>query len=424
MQGPANPKRSYRFGLFQFDLASRELLRQGVRVRLQDQPFRLLELLLEHPGEVVSREELRRSLWPADTYVEFDGSMNAALKRLRSALGDPADNPIFIETIPKRGYRFIAPVKIEDEASHQPVSADRNPKALDDVRAAESRRSRARPLFVYASALALAVLAVGWFAIRHRAQHALSSSFTQPQSVSMRKSVAILGFYNASGRQQDQWLATAFSEMLNTELASGEKLRLVPGEEIANLHKTAPWPMTGALSPETTARIGSALNSDLLLSGSYTSIGSGDRTRLRLDVCLQDSRTGEVLTQIAETSSSDELFRITTEIGSRLRQRMGVPGVEDADEAGLLASLPLNHEAARFYALGIARLRQFDALAAKDLLQQACDADPKFSLGHAMLARAWGQLGYEQKRKEEAKKAFDLSIDLPRIDRLQVEGDY
>lgn len=429
MHAGANPKRSYRFGLFQVDLCSRELLRQGMRVRVQDQPFRLLTVLLEHPGEIVSRDELRQKLWPADTYVEFDGSLNAALKRLRSALGDPADNPIFIETIPKRGYRFIAPVKIENEDPHPPFSEGQNPpghlRTLPMVFEATPSGPRWKSLLIYGGSLALLILVpAGWYAARHRSRHTSNSPFTQSPSVSLRKSVAILGLHNASGRSEDQWLATAFAEMLSTELASGEKLRLISGEEVANLHKTAPWAQAGTLSPETTAKIGAALNSDLLVSGSYTSIGSGDRARLRLDVCLQDSRTGEVLTQIAETSSSDELFRITTEIGSRLRERMGIPAVEDADEAGVLASLPLNHEAARFYALGIARLREFDALAAKDLLQQACQADPKFSLGHAMLARAWGQLGYEQKRKAEAKKAFDLSIDLPRMDRLQVAGDY
>src|SRR5580700_2718464 len=108
-------KSTYRFGLFEADLASGELLRQGSRVRVQDQPFRVLTILLERAGEIVSREELQQKLWPADTYVEFDGSLNAALKKLRSALGDSADNPIFIETVPKRGYRFIAPVTFDEE---------------------------------------------------------------------------------------------------------------------------------------------------------------------------------------------------------------------------------------------------------------------------------------------------------------------
>jgi eukaryotic-like serine/threonine-protein kinase len=429
MQAAENFKRNYRFGQFQADLANGELLRQGVRVRLQDQPFRLLTILLERAGEIVSREDLRQKLWPADTYVEFDGSLNAALKRLRAALGDAADNPIFIETIPKRGYRFIAPVRNEDEQS-RPQSKPERPSLLlvsplPAVQTVPADRSdhkalRWKSLLFAGASLALLMGAIAWYAVRHRPPAVRNSTTTSPPPIPLRKAVAILGFYNASGRADDQWLATAFSEMLNTELASGEKLRLVPGEEIANLQRTAQWAQTGTLSPETCARIGSALNSDMLVSGSYTSVGK----RLRLDVSLQDAKTGEVLTRIAETSGSDDLFRVTSEIGGKLRERMGVPGIEDADQAGVLASLPLDHEAARFYALGIAKLREFDALAAKDLLQQACAADPKFSLAHAMLARAWGQLGYEQKRKEEARKALDLSVDLPRTDHLQVEGDY
>ncbi|MGA2539097.1 MAG: winged helix-turn-helix domain-containing protein, partial [Terracidiphilus sp.] len=113
METSVLPKRVYRFGLFQVDAEGGRLLRQGVPVKLQDQPLRVLCLLLEHPGEIVTRDELRQSLWPEGTYVEFDGSLNAALKRLRFALGDDADNPIFIETVPRRGYRFIAPVECQ-----------------------------------------------------------------------------------------------------------------------------------------------------------------------------------------------------------------------------------------------------------------------------------------------------------------------
>ena len=108
-----------RFGLFEADLESGELLRQGTNVRLQEQPFQILSLLLEKPGEVVTREELRARLWPADTFVDFDHGLNAAIKRLRDALGDSAENPRFIETLARRGYRFIAPV----EAKQQPTPA-------------------------------------------------------------------------------------------------------------------------------------------------------------------------------------------------------------------------------------------------------------------------------------------------------------
>ena len=105
-------RRVYRFGLFEADLDLSTLTRQGVPVRLQEQPFRILALLLECPGEVLTRDELRKKIWPEGTYVEFDGSLNTALMKLRAALNDSAENPIFIETVPRKGYRFIAPVEL------------------------------------------------------------------------------------------------------------------------------------------------------------------------------------------------------------------------------------------------------------------------------------------------------------------------
>ncbi len=112
----ATPSNGFRlvFGLFEADLSSGELCRQGRRVRLQEQPFRILAMLLERPGEVVTREEVRKQLWPDGTFVDFDEGLDTALKKLRYALGDSAQNPTFIETIPRRGYRFIAPVTNAD----------------------------------------------------------------------------------------------------------------------------------------------------------------------------------------------------------------------------------------------------------------------------------------------------------------------
>ena len=118
METPVLPKRAYRFGLFQIDPDSGKLLRQGA-ARLHEQSLRVLCLLLERAGDIVTREELRQSLWPEGTYVEFEGSLNAILKRLRFALGDDADNPVFIETVPRRGYRFIAPVEREQPSVNE-----------------------------------------------------------------------------------------------------------------------------------------------------------------------------------------------------------------------------------------------------------------------------------------------------------------
>src|SRR5712664_2509455 len=108
--------RLLRFGLFEIDVPAGELRESGVKLKLQEQPFQILCMLVEHPGEVVTREELRNRLWPADTFVDFDHGLNAAIKRLRDALGESAEKPIFIETLPRRGYRFIVPVEKLDDS--------------------------------------------------------------------------------------------------------------------------------------------------------------------------------------------------------------------------------------------------------------------------------------------------------------------
>lgn len=116
-----------RFGVFELDLHAGELRRGGIKVKLQEQPFQVLSLLLERPGEVVTREELRDRLWHADTFVDFDHGLNAAIKRLRNTLGDSADNPTFVETVARRGYRFLAPVTTVPGNGHGPVSVPREP---------------------------------------------------------------------------------------------------------------------------------------------------------------------------------------------------------------------------------------------------------------------------------------------------------
>jgi DNA-binding winged helix-turn-helix (wHTH) protein/tetratricopeptide (TPR) repeat protein len=423
----------FRFGLFEADIGRNTLTSGGVRVKLQDQPFRVLIVLLERAGEIVSREELRQRLWPDGTFVDFDGSLNAILKKLRAAIDDDPDNPRFIETVPRRGYRFIAPVSVHhqgfppaaSEAVLVPVST---PSPGETFHASTTRfRLRSRLAMYVLAGLAFAVLAVtAWFAVGGKwftARRGSAALETGP-AVHLRKSVAILGFRNLSGRAEDAWLATALSEMLSTELAGGETLRLVSGEDVVNLRTSSPWSQSDTLDRATTARIGTALNSDVLVLGSYMTIGTTGHGQLRLDIRMQDAKTGEIMAEVAEIGTSQDLFLLLSRVGQKLRDRLGVPRLEDTEAAGVLAALPLDREAARFYALGIAKLRQFDALGAKDLLVQAAEADPKFSLAHAMLARAWGQLGYEQKRRQEAKKAFDLSTDLPRPQRMLVEGDY
>jgi DNA-binding winged helix-turn-helix (wHTH) protein/TolB-like protein/Tfp pilus assembly protein PilF len=441
MEAPALPKRVYRFGLFEADPESGTLLREGMRVKLQDQPFRLLCLLLERAGHVVTREELRQSLWSTDTYVEFDGSLNAALKRLRYALGDAADNPIFVETLPKRGYRFLAPVAVEESACGTlplpvaqskfdvapPGGGEESPEDADAIPAsgveAETVPWRRRLVF----GLILALLAVLGVASYHRLTAAGDSKRVRTpvvQAVTPRVSVAVIGFNNLSGRTEDEWLSTALSEMLSTELAAGEKLRLVSGEDVAHLRMLSPWMQTGSLGQGTSSRIGLSLSSDVLVLGSYSSIGKAGKREVRVDVRLQDAATGNVLTEVAETESADNLFHLASVVGGRLRQKLGLPADTPAEQAAVLASLPSNPEATRLYSLGLVKLREYDYLSARGLFDQAVKADPRFSLAYSMLSRADIFLGHDDKAKAEAKRGLDLAGSLSRVRRMEIEASY
>lgn len=420
----------FRFGLFEADAAGGTLMRDGVRVKIQDQPFRVLISLLNKAGEIVTREELRQELWPDGTYVDFDGSLNAILKKLRAAIDDDSENPRFIETVPRRGYRFIAPVSVKKSA---PIAVSREIAGGDESRTSARWTTKIVPnhraAFVIAAGSVLVVVLFiasarfGWYRRVTGSDH-LTISAQASAPIVVRKSVAVLGFHNVAGRPEDAWLGGALSEMLRTELAGGDRLRLVSGEDVANLRHAVPWPETDTFDGKTTARIGNALNSDVLVLGSYTVLGGGTNSQLRVDVRLQDAKTGEIISETAQTGAAQDLFRIVSRVGTELRDRLGVPSLGEKDEASVLASVPLDPDTARVYTLGLAKLRDSDASAARDLFQQAVKADPKFSLAHAMLARAYQQLGYEQKRREEAKKAWDLSADLPRAERMLVEGDY
>jgi DNA-binding winged helix-turn-helix (wHTH) protein len=124
MSASARSNGTVRFGVFEVDVQARELRKRGMKVKLQQQPFELLLILLERPGEVVCREELRKRLWPADVYVDFDRSLNKAIVKLREALGDSPESPLYIETLPRVGYRFIGPV--QEAASGNLAACSRN----------------------------------------------------------------------------------------------------------------------------------------------------------------------------------------------------------------------------------------------------------------------------------------------------------
>ncbi|HET6170230.1 MAG TPA: winged helix-turn-helix domain-containing protein [Terracidiphilus sp.] len=424
-----SPTRSFRFGLFEADAFNKALTRNGVRVKIQDQPFRVLLLLIERPGEIVSREELRSALWPDGTFVDFDGSLNVILKKLRAVLDDNSDNPRFIETVPRHGYRFIAPVTVRrEEPPPLPVAVQIIPPAIEvrTVPAGTAALPKIRPALIY-SVLCLVLLLTGiagWMRWSSVKSTAIASSASPTSQVRVRRSVAVLGFQNLSGSPADTWMGTAISEMLSTEMAGGDELRLVTAEDVANLRAYSPWAKTDTLNKETTLRIGNALGTDLIVLGSYTTIGKPGYGRLRVDVRLQNCRSGEVIGEIAEIGATADLFGVVSRIGEKLRNRLGVPRTVDADEVMVQASLPASPDAARFYSLGLEKLRDADFPAARGLFEQAIAAEPKFPLAHAMLSRTDLSLGHFDQAKVEARRGLDLSAGLPRVQRMQIEASY
>jgi tetratricopeptide (TPR) repeat protein/TolB-like protein len=238
-----------------------------------------------------------------------------------------------------------------------------------------------------------------------------------------RRSVALLGFKNLSGRPASAWLSTALSEMLAMELAAGETLRIIPGENVARMKVELSLSDADSLASDTLARIRANLGTDLVVLGSYLAQGETASQRLRLDVRVQETARGELVASVTETGTEAELLDFVSRGGSRLRERLGVVN-PSAGPRGARASFPANTEAARLYAEGLARLRAFDALAARNLLQKAVAAEPAFPLAHAALAEAWSVLGYDPEARREAKTALDLSEGLPREERLAVEGRH
>ncbi|ABF42545.1 lysine decarboxylase transcriptional regulator, CadC [Candidatus Koribacter versatilis Ellin345] len=423
MELPSNEAKVVAFGLFKADLNARSLTKGGASVRLQDQPFEVLGLLLERPGEIVSREEIRQRLWSSDTFVEFDDGLNTAIKKLRTALGDSALNPRFVETVPRRGYRFIAPVSVLS-----PVATPEPESQTEDVVIASRERSQItitqphHPVFWSTVALGLAIsfLAGGWY---YRSRSG-SDSVVSAAPIRMRPAVAVLGFHDLTGRRDTAWLSTAIAQMLCTELGAGEQLRMVSGEQVARARKEVAWDREDTLEKASLTKLRSRLGSDYVVIGAYTVVDSPAGPQIRLDVRLQDARAGETLLEESDTGNQSELFALVSHTGQRLRDRLGIDRANGDHDAQIRASLPKNVEAARLYSEGVAQLRDGNAVQARDLLTKAIAIEPEHALSHAALAEAWTMLGYDSRASQEVQLAFNLSQDLSRETKLSIEGRY
>ncbi len=323
------PSTVRRFGTFEIDLRARELRKGGIRIRLQDQPFEILALMLERPGEVVTREELRQRLWPAGTFVDFEHSLNAAIKRLRAALGDDAENPRFVETLHKRGYRFIAMVEAE---RGQPS------RSLHVVRAPAARAAHERA------------------GIR----------------------LVVLPFANLSGDPAQEYFSDGLTEEMITQIG-----RLCP-ERLGVIARTSS--MLFKRSSKSVSEIGRELGVDYLLEGSVRREGD----RVRITAQLIETRTEVHLWAETYDRAVGEALILQTDVAAHIARSLAMELVPDQVEV-LGRSTARRTEAYQAYLKGRYHWNRSSidgTTSALSYYERALDIDPHFAAAHASIARA------------------------------------
>jgi TolB-like protein/DNA-binding winged helix-turn-helix (wHTH) protein/Tfp pilus assembly protein PilF len=354
------PPTILRFGTFEVNVRAGELRKQGVRIKLQEQPFQVLAALLGRPGEVVTREELRGKLWPAETFVDFDHGLNAAIKRLRDALGESAENPVFIETLPKHGYRFIAttvPDGIQKERSQSPPKQWVLPLVV------------AVPIVIV---VALFVLDAG--GLRSRLW---SRSSAQPQI----RSLAVLPLTNLSGDPEQEYFADGMTEELITELSRMSSLGVISRTSVMQYKGEKKKPLS---------QIARELNVDAVVEGSI--LRSGNRVRISAHMIY--ASTDQHL--LAETYERDlvDVLKLQREVAEAITQQVRLK-LTPEQQVRLHQAREVNPEAYEAYL----KARQFDRTRHQEIkkaqryFEYAIQKDPGFAPAYVGLAGSYLALG-------------------------------
>jgi tetratricopeptide (TPR) repeat protein/DNA-binding winged helix-turn-helix (wHTH) protein len=375
-----------KFGIFALDLRSREILKSGRRLKLQDQPFLVLDALLEHPGEVVTRDELRRIVWPANTFVDFNNGLNIAVGKLRQVLHDDAAKPRFIETLPRLGYRFIAGVE-----GTQPAT---------EAVAAPS------PVPLRPDRLALGLILTGLLAWL-----ALWTSFGSPRppsgSIEVRPAVAVM--VHDATRQPASARGEQVAERLRKQFADSEAVRAIPDEDVAHAARDLDLADADSFSPKVLGRIRAHTGADFVV---VVSLAPGARAgSVSLGLRLQDARKGKTLAARSDSGTLDDLPALAALEGDSILASLGFASQAAAHHArdGASEALPSDSDSAALYVRGRRKLDDFDLQGARGLLEEAIRKDPGFAPAHALLAQVWDAQGYADNARTEAAKARKLS---------------
>ena len=401
-----------RFGTYEVSFQSGEVRKAGLRIRIQQQPMKLLEILLERPGGVVTREELRNRIWPNESFGDFDQALNIAITKLRSALGDSAENPRFIETLPKRGYRFIADVSVVDPEARPTIpgpglgdlSATAPEDKVQDARLAVARKRRLWPTLIIASlalALSLSIFFVWLLRSRGRA----------PTGI---RSLAVLPLDNLSAEASQNYFADGMTDELITDLAQISALRVISRTSVMvykGVHKPLP-------------QIARELNVDAVVEG--TVLRSGDQVRITAQL-IDATKDKHLWSQSYQGELRDTLAlqnRVAAAIADQIR--INLTPREQAALKNLKAVKPDAYES---YLKGryFWNKRTADGLkAALAYFNQAIEEDPKYAQAYSGLADTYALLGDWQYAvmtpKEALPKAKDAAVKALELDGAQGEA--
>jgi eukaryotic-like serine/threonine-protein kinase len=430
-------KRIYRFGDFELEPEERRLSGSGKPIALTPKVFDTLVLLVERAGHVVSKDELMRVLWPRG-YVD-ESNLTKHIWLIRRALGEGDHESRFIETIPKHGYRFVAPVTTSEPVPVEatdvmpperllpvtatvPTVADpvaspvgtAEPGHAPEIARGFPLRKLHLPWILALGVAALLIIVIAW--------RLHTRQLAEPIAGQPGRAVAFVGFSNLSRNAKDAWIAPALTEMLGAELNVADDLHVVPDELVRDASIDVGPPAAGGYAPQTLARLRRRLDADYVVSGSYLVSGDADNAPLRVDIALQDARNGAVLASVSSQSSLGELTELVAKMGVRLRDKLG-----SRPPAGSALSLvaneqPPNIDVARRMGFALDALQHYDPARARDELIEAIAQAPGYAPAYTYLAQAWSALGYHDKALAAAGQAAQNAANLPLEQRLLTEA--
>jgi DNA-binding winged helix-turn-helix (wHTH) protein/Flp pilus assembly protein TadD len=384
-----------RFGVFEVDLRAGEMRKQGVRVKLQEQPFHVLALLLKRAGELVTREELRLAIWQSDTFVDFDNGLNTSINKLREALGDSADSPRFVETLPRRGYRFLAPVTGTDGATRGTAAG-----------VSSAAPPSSRKILVSAAIAVLAAGIVGGLLWRAR----------QARRLTEKDTIVLGDFANSTG---DAVFDGALREGLSVELEQSPFLSLVSEEGIRQTLRMMERPPNTRLTPEITREVCQRTSSAAALEGSISLIG----TRYNLILKAVNCANGDLLASTeAQANDKSHVLDALGKTASEMRTRLGesLSTVQKYNTPLEQATTP-SLEALQAYNFSANTDNDAAALA---FLQRAIQLDPNFAMAYWQMSVPYTIIGESALAAENARKAFELRAGLSERERLNIEVNY